>query len=185
MGDASDRGRAQHRQAATLTALYVVVLADTHMTAGSSRRLPERARAELAQADVILHAGDIVDTSVLDALASYAPVHAVLGNNDLSLVGVLPRTLEMELAGVRIGMIHDSGPRRGRPARLHRLFPAADIVVFGHSHVPVNEPGVAEQLLFNPGSPTERRREPHRTIGILELEAGHLLDHRIEIVSDP
>ncbi|MDQ3932910.1 MAG: metallophosphatase family protein [Actinomycetota bacterium] len=168
-----------------MTALRVVVLADTHMRAGSSRRLPERARAELAQADVILHAGDIVDATVLDALAAYASVHAVLGNNDLSLVGVLPRILALELASVRIGMIHDSGPRRGRAARLHRLFPDADIVVFGHSHVPVNETGVAGQLLFNPGSPTERRREPHGTIGILELEAGHLLDHRIEIVSDP
>ncbi|MDP8960150.1 MAG: metallophosphatase family protein [Actinomycetota bacterium] len=165
--------------------MHVVVLADTHMRAGSSRRLPERARAELAHADVILHAGDVVDASVLDALATYAPVHAVLGNNDLALVGVLPQTLELELAGVRIAVIHDSGPRRGRPARLHRLFPDADVVVFGHSHVPVNEPGVADQLLFNPGSPTERRRQPQRTIGILELEGGQLLDHRIESVSDP
>ncbi len=164
--------------------MRVVVLADTHLRAGSTRRLPERACAELGRADVILHAGDVVDALLLGELAAYAPVHAVLGNNDHSLVGVLPETLELELAGVRIAMIHDSGPRRGRPARLHRLFPDADIVVFGHSHVPVNEPGIEGQLLFNPGSPTERRRQPHRTIGVLELASGRLVDHRIEIVSD-
>lgn len=164
--------------------MRVVVLADTHMRTGSSRRLPERARVALTRADVILHAGDLVDPGVLEELASYAPVHAVLGNNDRALVGILPQTLEVALAGVRIAMIHDSGPRRGRGARLHRLFPDADIVVFGHSHVPVNEPGVAGQLLFNPGSPTERRRQPHHTIGILELEDGELVDHRIEIVSE-
>ncbi len=164
--------------------MYVVVLADTHMRAGSSRRLPEPARAQLAQADVILHAGDVVDASVLDELATYAPVHAVLGNNDLELAGVLPPILELELAGVRVAMIHDAGPRRGRPARLHRLFPRADIVVFGHSHIPVDEPGVDGQLLFNPGSPTERRRQPHHTLGILELEGGQTVGHRIEIVSD-
>ncbi|MDQ4130602.1 MAG: metallophosphatase family protein, partial [Actinomycetota bacterium] len=93
--------------------MYVVVLADTHMRAGSSRRLPEPARAQLAQADVVLHAGDVVDAAVLDELATYAAVHAVLGNNDLELVGVLPRTLELELSGVRVAMIHDAGPRRG------------------------------------------------------------------------
>ncbi|MDQ4131297.1 MAG: metallophosphatase family protein [Actinomycetota bacterium] len=164
--------------------MYVVALADTHMRAGSSRRLPARARARLARADVILHAGDVVDATVLDELASYAPVHAVLGNNDLELVGALPPTLELELAGVRVAMIHDAGPSRGRPARLHRLFPQADVVVFGHSHIPVNEPGVDGQLLFNPGSPTERRRQPHHTLGILELEGGQIGDHRIEIVSD-
>ncbi len=164
--------------------MYVVALADTHMRAGSSRRLPARARAQLARADVILHAGDVVDATVLDELASYAPVHAVLGNNDLELVGALPPTLELELAGVRVAMIHDAGPRRGRPARLHRLFPQADIIVFGHSHIPVNEAGVDGQLLFNPGSPTERRRQPHHTIGILELDGGHVVDRRIEIVSD-
>ncbi len=164
--------------------LYVVVLADTHMRAGSSRRLPERVRAQLARADVILHAGDVVDAAVLAELAAYAPVHAVLGNNDVSLVGVLPKTVEMELAGVRVAMIHDSGPRRGRPARLHRLFPDADVVVFGHSHIPVNESGVEGQLLFNPGSPTERRRQPQHTIGVLELADGRVADHRIENVSD-
>lgn len=162
--------------------MHVVVLADTHMKAGSSRRLPERALVELARADAILHAGDVVDATVLDQLAAYAPVYAVLGNNDLVLAGVLPETLEVELAGVRIAMIHDSGPRRGRAARLNRLFPYADVVVFGHSHVPVNEAGVDDQLLFNPGSPTERRRQPHHTIGILELEDGHLADHRIEMI---
>lgn len=164
--------------------MRVVVTADTHMRRDWGRRLPSSAVAVLSTADVILHAGDIVHREVLDELALHAPVHAVLGNNDGELVGELPETLELDLAGVRIGMIHDSGRVDGRAERLHGLFPDRDVVVFGHSHIPWNETGVDGQLLFNPGSPTERRREPHRTIGVLELEAGEVRAARIVIV-DP
>ncbi len=162
--------------------MRVAVLADTHITRGSSRRLPDRALAELERADVILHAGDIVVREVLDQLADYAPVHAVLGNNDHELVGQLPESLVLDLGGVRVAMLHDSGPRKGRPARLRRRFPDADVVVFGHSHIPVDEPGLEGQRLFNPGSPTERRRQSHHTIGVLELEGGGVVDHRIVVV---
>jgi uncharacterized protein len=163
----------------------VVVLADTHLRRSwPNRRLPVAAVRELAGADVILHAGDITQAEHLTELAVHAPVHAVLGNNDPELVGVLPETLEIELAGVRVAMIHDSGPARGREARLHARFPDADVVVFGHSHIPWNAEGVDGQLLFNPGSPTERRRQPHRTVGVLELDEGQVRAARIVSVDD-
>ncbi|MEX2627631.1 MAG: metallophosphoesterase family protein [Ilumatobacteraceae bacterium] len=161
----------------------VVVTADTHLRRDwPNRRLPHRAETWLARADVILHAGDITQAEHLELLAGFAPVHAVLGNNDRELVGHLPETLELTLAGIRIGMIHDSGPARGRAGRLHARFPTADLVVFGHSHIPVDEEGVAGQDLFNPGSPTERRRMPHPTIGVLELDDGRVRSSRIEVV---
>jgi uncharacterized protein len=164
----------------------VVVVADTHLRRSwPNRRLPDAAERELATADVILHAGDITQPEHLEALAAHAPVHAVLGNNDPELVGLLPETLEIELAGVRVAMIHDSGPARGRERRLRERFPDADVVVFGHSHIPWNAPGEDGQLLFNPGSPTERRRQPHRTLGVLDLEAGEVLGARLVVVDDP
>jgi uncharacterized protein len=164
----------------------VVVIADTHLRRSwPNRRLPVAAERELATADVILHAGDITQAEHLEAFARHAPVHAVLGNNDPELVDVLPETLELVLEGVRIAMIHDSGPARGRARRLRTRFPDADVVVFGHSHIPWNEPGEGGQLLFNPGSPTERRRQPHRTVGVLDLAEGRVVDARIVVVDDP
>lgn len=148
---------------------HVVVLADTHIRRTGSRRLPDSAYAHLERADVILHAGDIVVAEVLDELGGFAPVHAVLGNNDAELFGVLPETQSLDIDGVRIAMVHDSGPAPGRAGRMHRLFPDADVVVFGHSHIPWDDSGVDGQLLFNPGSPTERRSQPHRTLGTLDI----------------
>jgi putative phosphoesterase len=159
-----------------------VVLADTHLRTGGRRVLPEGAYRALDGADLILHAGDVLDEGVLDGLRSIAPVHAVLGNNDTGLVGVLPTCLVVDVDGLRVAMIHDSGPRAGRPARLRRRFPDAPIVVFGHSHRPVDDEGLTGQRLFNPGSPTERRGSPHRTVGVLELGGGELVDHRIVAV---
>jgi hypothetical protein len=154
------------------------------MRAGGRRRLPEPVYRLLDGADVILHAGDVVDASVLETLESLAPIHAVLGNNDHSLRGRLPLTQLLDLDGVRIGMIHDSGPRVGRPGRMRRRFPDADIVVFGHSHVPVDANGDTGPRLFNPGSPTDRRAQPHHTAGVLEIADGALREARIVVV-DP
>ncbi len=159
-----------------------MVLSDTHIGRRSRRRLPDAAYGHLAEADVILHAGDIVVADVLDELRGFAPVHAVLGNNDAELVGSLPETLTLEVEGVRVGMVHDSGAAAGRARRMQRRFPDADVVVFGHSHIPWNDAGVDGQVLFNPGSPTERRRQPNHTLGRIDVDAGEVVSRRIEVV---
>lgn len=172
--------------------LRVAVVADTHLRWTSKRRLPQRVHELAAGADLILHAGDVVDGRVLDELRAHAPLYAVLGNNDRELVGRLPETLALELEGVRVAMVHDSGPAKGRLRRLQRRFPDADVVVFGHSHIPWNTPepqaseggGADTQILFNPGSPTQRRRQPHHTAGLLVLDDGAVAERRI-IVVDP
>jgi len=161
---------------------HVVVVSDTHIRRGGSRRLPDAAYAHLERADVVLHAGDILTGDVLDELAGFAPVHAVLGNNDHDLVGLLPQRLELELDGVRVGMVHDSGDTTGRARRVRRMFPDADVVVFGHSHIPCLDRGVDGQLLLNPGSPTERRRQPAHTLATLDLEDGLVIASAIHEV---
>src|SRR4029450_13772852 len=115
--------------------MHLLVLADTHRRAGQDRPLPDEGQAELARADAVLPAGGGVTPAPLDELATPAPVHAVLGNNDdATLAGMLPETLELDLDGVRVAMVHDSGARAGRERRLHRRFPDAGGGVFGHSH---------------------------------------------------
>ena len=152
----------------------LVVLADTHIRRGTSRRLPDEVYDELAGADAILHAGDILVADLLHELSGFAPTYAVLGNNDEpALTNVLPEARLETIDGVTIGMIHDSGAAAGRESRLRRRFPDADLVVFGHSHIPWDKPGLDGQWLLNPGSPTERRRQPFRTFAVVHLsEAG-------------
>ena len=157
----------------------IVVLSDTHVQPGGARQVPDAVYGHLDDADLILHAGDVVTGDLLDELRAFAPVEAVLGNNDHTLVGVLPETAVVEVDGVRIGMIQDSGSRSGRPARMRRRFPDADLVVFGHSHLPCDEEGVDGQRLFNPGSSTWKRQAPTHTIGLLEIGGGRLLRHEI------
>jgi putative phosphoesterase len=159
--------------------IRALVLADTHIKPGRARRLPNAVYAELVRVDVILHAGDVLTHDLLDELAGFAPVHAVLGNNDRELLGVLSETLELELDGVSVALVHETGPTKGRAARVHRRFPGAQVVIYGHSHQPVDEEGVAGQRLFNPGSPTERRRAPAHTYGRLQFDAGHVARHEI------
>jgi hypothetical protein len=157
----------------------VVVLADTHIRRGSARRLPPAVYAALEAADLVLHAGDVVTAAVLEELAGLAPTLAVLGNNDTELVGRLPEQRVFTVDGLQIAMVHDSGARKGREARLRRRFPTADLVVFGHSHIPIDAPGLDGQRLFNPGSPTERRRQPAHTFGRLRIHGGQLVSHEI------
>lgn len=161
---------------------HVVVLSDTHIRRGGARRLPEAAYAHLERADVILHAGDVLVGEVLDELGGFAPVHAVLGNNDADLAGALPETLQLTLDGVRVAMVHDSGASAGRAGRMRRRFPDADVVVFGHSHIPWHAAGVDGQILFNPGSPTERRAQPHHTLGTLDLDGGRVTAADIHVL---
>jgi uncharacterized protein len=87
-------------------------------------------------------------------------------------------TAELELDGLKVAMLHDSGPAVGRLARMHRAFPRADLVVFGHSHIPLDQSGQAGSgpRIFNPGSPTDRRRQPHGTLGLLRIESGELAE---------
>jgi len=151
----------------------VAVISDTHLPRGS-RRLPDRCVEELRAADLILHGGDLSTTAVLDELDRLGPpVRAVLGNVDEPAVAGrgVPAELELDAAGVRIAMVHDAGAAKGRLDRLRRHFPDADLVVFGHSHIPLHEERDGFQI-FNPGSPTDRRRQPRHTMGVVEIAAG-------------
>jgi len=160
----------------------VVVVADTHLTSGLDR-LPPRLMRSLRRADAVLHAGDFVSTEALAGLRGMTDVHGVLGNNDHELIGTLPEELTIELAGVRIAMLHDSGAATGRARRMARRFPDAHLVVFGHSHIPTNEVGIGGQVLFNPGSPTLRRSQPRPTFGRLRLGDGAIRRRVIEVVA--
>ncbi len=156
-----------------------MVLSDTHAPR-RWRGCPSAVAAHLRGADLILHAGDVCVPSVLDELAAYAPVRVVRGNNDGDDVAAwgAPETLELDLAGLPAAMVHDSGPSAGRTARLHRRFPSAALVVFGHSHIPMDQTGDGVRV-FNPGSPTDRRRQPRGTIGLLHVEDATLLEATI------
>jgi uncharacterized protein len=157
----------------------VVALADTHAPR-RWRRCPPSVARHLSDADLILHAGDVCTAEVLDELSAYAPVRAVRGNNDGADVAMwgAPETLELNLAGVAVAMVHDSGQAAGRCARLRRRFPAARLVVFGHSHIPLDQ--VADGIrIFNPGSPTDRRRQPRGTFGLLHIDDGCLIEAQI------
>ena len=155
------------------------IVSDTHLPRGN-RALPDDCLERLAAADAILHAGDLIELAVLELLQSLGPpVHAIRGNVDSAqLQARLPLVRTVEAGGARIAMIHDAGPADGRLARMRRRFPEADAVVFGHSHLPLHEErdGFA---IFNPGSPTERRRAPHHTMGLATAEDGRV---RFELV---
>ena len=155
------------------------IVSDTHLPRGN-RALPDDCLERLAAADAILHAGDFMELSVLEEIEAFGPpVHAVRGNVDSAeLQARLPLVRTVEADGARIAMIHDAGPADGRLARMRRRFPEADAVVFGHSHLPLHEErdGFA---IFNPGSPTERRRAPHHTMGLATAEDGRV---RFELV---
>jgi hypothetical protein len=159
--------------------MRVAVLSDTHAPR-HWKQCPPAVAAVLSGADLILHAGDVCTAHVLDELSQWAPVRAVRGNNDSPDVAAwgAPDTLQVELADLPIAMVHDSGPAKGRGARLRRMFPAAALVVFGHSHIPWNEVHDGQRA-FNPGSPTDRRRQPHGTMGELVIADGALVAARI------
>lgn len=151
--------------------MRALVVADTHLTPATLDRMPSEVWARADEADVVLHAGDVVDQAVLDALAERAPVHAVLGNNDEGRLD-LPEELVLDLGGVTVAMVHDSGATRGRHRRMARRYPTAGVVVFGHSHAPLVEREGDGPLLVNPGSPTHRRRQPVHTVAWLDLVEG-------------
>jgi uncharacterized protein len=157
----------------------ILAIADTHLIRGQEDRLLERIAGELPMADVILHAGDITDRSILEALARQVRggrLHAVRGNNDVGLDD-LPERVTLDVDGCCVAMVHDSGPAAGRAGRLRRWFPHADLVVFGHSHLPWHEAHVRErdghvQHHLNPGSAMLRRRAPTCTVAHVVVSGG-------------
>jgi hypothetical protein len=157
--------------AARPRAVRIAVISDTHLPRGD-RVLPDALLEECAAADLILHAGDVVATPVWAELEAYGRILGVRGNGDEhDLWRRLPQTRTFEIAGTRIGMIHDSGRAEGRAARCAALFPGCDVVVFGHSHVPLVERH-GSLLLLNPGSAIDRRRQPTCTMVRLTVEGG-------------
>jgi putative phosphoesterase len=163
--------------------MELAIISDTHMPKGN-RRIPDACLARLRAADAIVHAGDLVAEEVLALLEGLGPpVHAVHGNVDEPEVRMrLPRVRVVDVEGAQILVTHDGGPADGRLARLRRRFPGMDAVVFGHSHIPLHEAEDGFQI-FNPGSPTERRRAPVHTMGMARVEEGRLRFELVELSS--
>ena len=140
-----------------------------------SRRIPAACLERLAASDLIVHAGDFSSVAAFEELLGLGPpVAAVYGNVDeAALRERLPGERLVEVEGARIGLVHDAGPSRGRLARMRRRFPDAGAAIFGHSHIPLHESD-GELQIFNPGSPTERRRSPRHTMGVAPVEAGRI-----------
>ena len=160
--------------------MQIAVISDTHMPRGN-RRLPEACVGRLREADLIVHAGDLMRLSVLRELEAYGPVVAVYGNaDDVEVRAALPAETSLDAGGVTIAVVHDAGAAKGRLARLRRRFPDADAVVFGHSHIPLHEEDADGFQIFNPGSPTERRRAPRNTMGIATVAGGRV---RFELIA--
>jgi uncharacterized protein len=156
--------------------VLLAVISDTHLPRGT-RRLPEDCVRRLLGADLILHAGDFLTAQVLEEIEALGPpVAAVHGNVDEpDVVARLPSARVVDAAGARIAMVHDAGAAAGRLERMRRRFPDADAVVFGHSHIPLHESDFdAGFQIFNPGSPTDRRRQPRHTMGLCRADRGEL-----------
>jgi putative phosphoesterase len=150
--------------------VLLAIVSDTHMPKGA-RALPGACVKCLRSADLILHAGDFVELLVLREIETYGPVVAVHGNVDsFEVRELLPKTRVVEAGGARIAMVHDGGPSAERLHRMRDRFAGADAVVFGHSHLPLHERGEDGFQIFNPGSPTERRRAPAHTMGMARVD---------------
>jgi uncharacterized protein len=164
--------------------VLLAVISDTHLPRGS-RVLPDACVVRLRSADLILHAGDFVTAEILaDLRALGPPVEAVHGNvDDAQVRRLLPSARLVSAGGVRIAMVHDAGPAAGRLERLRRRFRDADAVVFGHSHAPLHERDADGGFqIFNPGSPTDRRRQPAHTMGMASVgEDGGVTFELIEL----
>jgi len=154
--------------------VVLAIISDTHLPRGS-RRLPEACVERLRCADLVLHGGDLSTEGILAELESLGPpVLAVHGNVDSDgLRRRLPAERGIDAGGARLAMLHDAGPAQGRLARLRRRFSDAEAVVFGHSHIPLHEEVDGFQI-FNPGSPTDRRRQPRHTMGLATIERGRI-----------
>ncbi|MBQ1123971.1 metallophosphoesterase [Streptomyces sp. B15] len=156
--------------------MRLLLMSDTHLPK-RAKRLPEELLEEIPRADVVVHAGDWVDTATLDLLESQArQLIGVYGNNDgPELRARLPEVAYVQLAGLRLGVVHETGAAQGRERRCAARFPDLDVLVFGHSHIPWDTTTEDGRLrLLNPGSPTDRRRQPYCTYITAEAAAGRL-----------
>jgi putative phosphoesterase len=153
----------------------LLLLADTHVPR-RARDLPELVWEEVARADVVVHAGDWVASDLLDELvARSARLVACWGNNDgAELRARLPERADVKLDGLRLTVTHETGASAGRDARMSHLYPDTDVLVFGHSHIPWNTTTATGLRLLNPGSPTDRRRQPHCTYMTARIDNGAL-----------
>ena len=163
--------------------MRLLIIADTHVPK-RARDLPAELWAAVEAADVVLHAGDWVDVALLDQLESRARrVVGCYGNNDgPPLRARLPEVARAELGGVRFAVVHETGGRQGREVRCAAAYPDVDVLVFGHSHIPWDSTAATGLRLLNPGSPTDRRREPFRTYLTGSVADGLLSDvvlHRV------
>ena len=164
--------------------MRLLLIADTHVPT-RARDLPAQVWDEVAAADVVVHAGDWVAPELLDELETRAArLVACWGNNDgPALRARLPETADVVLAGVRFTVVHETGASAGREARMSRLYPDSEVLVFGHSHIPWDTTTQTGLRLLNPGSPTDRRRQPFCTYMTASVDDGALTDvvlHRLE-----
>ncbi|MCX5358852.1 metallophosphoesterase [Streptomyces sp. NBC_00124] len=160
--------------------MRLLLMSDTHLPK-RAKVLPAPLLAELPRADVVLHAGDWVDTATLDLLERLSGrLVGVYGNNDgPQLRARLPEVAYAELGGLRWGVVHETGPAQGREARCAARYPDLDVLVFGHSHIPWDTTAPTGLRLLNPGSPTDRRRQPHCTYMTAIVDDGRLTDVRL------
>jgi putative phosphoesterase len=158
----------------------LLLTSDTHLPT-RARELPGQLLAEVARADAVIHAGDWVDASALDLLEARSRLLiGVYGNNDGPELRVrLPEVARAELGGVRFGVVHETGPAKGRELRCAERFPDVDVLVFGHSHIPWDTTAPGGPRLLNPGSPTDRRRQPYRTYLTAVASGGRLTRVRL------
>jgi uncharacterized protein len=159
----------------SIAAPTIAIISDTHLPRGN-RRLPAACVSRLRAADVIIHAGDLTAASVLEQLRAYGEVAAVHGNVDGAAVrALLPDRLELTFGQVRLGIVHDAGAANGRLERLRSSFTEANAVIFGHSHIPLLERDPTSGFqIFNPGSPTDKRRQPSYTMGWAQIISGEI-----------
>ncbi|RSS19250.1 metallophosphoesterase [Streptomyces sp. WAC08401] len=163
--------------------MRLLIMSDTHLPK-RAKALPEPLLARVPHADVVLHAGDWVDTATLDLLERLSRrLIGVYGNNDgPGLRARLPEVAHADLGGLRFGVVHETGAAQGRERRCAGRFPDLDVLVFGHSHIPWDTTADTGLRLLNPGSPTDRRRQPYCTYMTATAADGRLTDvelHRL------
>ena len=160
----------------------IAIISDTHLPRGS-RSLPDGCVERLKAADLIIHAGDFSRIEILEQLKAFGPVIGVHGNTDDALLrAALPESTTVPVGdGLRLAVTHDAGPAQGRLRRLNARFPGAEAAIFGHSHIPLHERAPDGFQIFNPGSPTDRRRQPRHTMGVCRLKDGHLAFELIDL----